>query len=95
MVVETASPYFNGLGNTIGNARNFDLRQSPSVSKDDKDGDGLADPDGDGVGMGWFPGYVIDVESGKRLNVFLGKTPITTAGISRMILTMESPLAVI
>ena len=73
VVVETASPYFNGLGNTIGNARNFDLRQSPSVSKDDKDGDGLADPDGDGVGMGWFPGYVIDVESGKRLNVFFGE----------------------
>ncbi|MCB9272062.1 MAG: hypothetical protein H6561_21230 [Lewinellaceae bacterium] len=40
----------------------------------DKDGDGLADPtDGDGVGMGWFPGYVIDVESGKRLNVFFGE----------------------
>lgn len=59
---------------------NFDLRGAPSVGKDDNDGDGLPDPDGeldaDGnprIGMGWFPGYAIDVETGKRLNIFFGE----------------------
>jgi len=33
-------------------------------------------PDGDGIGMGWFPGYAIDVESGKRLNIFFGENSI-------------------
>lgn len=51
----------------------FDLRDGASVGKDDLDGDGLPDPDGDGKGMGWFPGYAIDVETGKRLNIFFGE----------------------
>ncbi|WP_107038497.1 T9SS type A sorting domain-containing protein [Brumimicrobium mesophilum] len=38
------------------------LRQSSSVNK-------LGVPDGSGVGMGWFPGYAIDVETGRRLNI--------------------------
>ena len=38
------------------------LRQSPSVDK-------LGNPDGTGTGMGWFPGYAIDVETGRRLNM--------------------------
>ena len=37
-------------------------KKLPSVGKD-----GL--PDGDGVGMSWFPGYAIDLESGERLNM--------------------------
>ncbi len=51
-----------------------------SVGKSDADGDGRPDPDGkldnSGVpmyGMGWFPGYAIDVETGKRLNIFFGE----------------------
>ena len=51
----------------------FDLRNSPSVGKEDADGDGLPDPDGDGIGMGWFPGYAVDVESGRRVNIFFGE----------------------
>ncbi len=83
IVVETASPYFynNGVAGgaglpTLGRSRNFDLRDSPSVGKEDSNGDGLPDPDGDGIGMGWFPGYAIDVESGERLNVFFGENSV-------------------
>lgn len=57
----------------------FDLRNSPSVGKDDADGDGLPDPDGDGIGMGWFPGYAIDVETGKRVNIFFGENSAYSA----------------
>ncbi len=58
----------------------MDLRGVPSVGKKDEDGDGKADPDGeiddDGnpkMGMGWFPGYAVDVETGTRLNIFFGE----------------------
>jgi len=63
----------------------FDVRYSPSVGKVDADGDGKPDPDGavappgapDAgkpiLGMGWFPGYAVDVETGKRLNIFFGE----------------------
>ncbi len=52
----------------IGNARRFDLRQSPSVGKDGK-------PDGTGTtGMGWFPGYAVNVETGERLNMAFGES---------------------
>ncbi|MBK9929075.1 MAG: hypothetical protein IPP04_04280 [Saprospiraceae bacterium] len=81
VVVETASPYyFNttvGLGiNTLFDTKNMDLRKSPSVGKEDANGDGIADPDNDGVGMSWFPGYAIDVETGKRLNIFFGENTV-------------------
>lgn len=65
-VVETAnSRYANNYG-TIGNANQFDLRESPSVDKE-------GNPDNTGNGMGWFPGYAIDVETGERLNIFFGE----------------------
>ncbi|MBK9338079.1 MAG: hypothetical protein IPM98_16640 [Lewinellaceae bacterium] len=58
----------------------FDVRYSPSVGKADVDGDGRPDPDGTRdangnliYGMGWFPGYAIDVVTGRRLNVFFGE----------------------
>jgi len=56
------------------------LRQSPSI---DKNGNQLGDqgyseleanPDGTAtVGMGWFPGYAIDVGTGRRLNMAYGE----------------------
>ncbi len=47
--------------------RMFDTRWADSVDKDGK-------PDGSGTkGFGWFPGYAIDVETGRRLNVFFGE----------------------
>ncbi len=81
VVVETASPYYFsttlGLGiPTLLDTRNMDLRKSASVSKEDNNNDGLADPDNDGVGMSWFPGYAIDVETGKRLNIFFGENTV-------------------
>lgn len=52
---------------TIGNARRFDLRRSPSVGKDGK-------PDNSGtMGMSWFPGFAINVETGERLNMAFGE----------------------
>lgn len=45
-----------------GGAQKQELREANSV---DKDGNN----DGTGTGMGWFPGYVIDLESGERLNM--------------------------
>lgn len=59
-----------------GNAKQFQLRQAPSVGKDDSNSDGLPDADGDGVGMGWFPGYAIDMETGQRLNIFFGEASV-------------------
>lgn len=60
--------------------QNFDLRGMPSVGRSDSDNDGKPDPDGDKdpdgqprIGMGWFPGYAVDVETGKRLNIFFGE----------------------
>lgn len=51
---------------TIGNAKAGELRKSPSVNKR-----GL--PDGDGDGLGWFPGYAIDLETGTRLHMAIGE----------------------
>ncbi len=65
-----------GIVGPEGGAEQFQLRQAPSVSKDDNDGDGLPDPDGDGIGMAWFPGYAIDVETGERLNIFFGEASV-------------------
>lgn len=50
-----------------GNALKFALRQSPSVGKD-------GNPDNSGThGLGWFPGYAIDVQTGERLNIVFGE----------------------
>ncbi|RFC54534.1 T9SS C-terminal target domain-containing protein [Brumimicrobium aurantiacum] len=56
------------------------LRQSPSI---DKNGNQVGDPGYNAseanpngttaVGMGWFPGYAIDVETGRRLNMAYGE----------------------
>jgi len=72
VVVETAG-FSAAVIPPIGGADNLDPRQSPGVGKDDSDGDGLPDPDGSEMGMGYFPGYAIDVETGQRLNIFFGE----------------------
>ena len=74
VVIETASDFFLNAGfQTEGNRKPYDLRAAPSVGKDDTNGDGKPDPDGTGEGMGWFPGYAVDVETGTRLNIFFGE----------------------
>jgi len=46
-----------------GGADHIELRDAPSVDKNGND-------DGSGTsGLGWFPGYAINVETGERLNV--------------------------
>ena len=71
VVVETASPdYYNNGLTTIGEAKNMELRQSPSV---DTNGVSLND---NTVGFSYFPGYAVDVETGKRLNIFFGENSV-------------------
>jgi hypothetical protein len=54
-------------GLNIGGCASGAMRKSPSVDKN-----GL--PDGTGTtGMGWFPGYAIDLESGARLYMAFGE----------------------
>lgn len=50
----------------VGNAKPGELRKTPSVDKN-------GNPVGPGVGMGWFPGYAIDLESGRRLYMMFGE----------------------
>jgi len=50
-----------------GQQRNMRPRARASVNK-------LGQPDGSGTtGMGWFPGYAINLETGERLNVMFGE----------------------
>jgi hypothetical protein len=49
-----------------GRAKKLNLRKGASVDKDGK-------PDGTGTGMGWFPGYAINQETGERLNIAFGE----------------------
>lgn len=50
----------------VGGAKPGAMRNSPSVGKNGQ-------PDGSGTGMGWFPGYAIDLESGARLYMAFGE----------------------
>lgn len=52
---------------TEGGAKRFALRNHPSVDKD-----GNAD-NSNTMGMGWFPGYAINLETGERLNLMFGE----------------------
>jgi hypothetical protein len=58
-----------GTGGTINGALQFDLRESPSVGKDGNPGDNTVSDHG----MGWFPGYAVNVETGERLNIVFGE----------------------
>ncbi|MGB3197540.1 MAG: hypothetical protein WBB17_07395 [Saprospiraceae bacterium] len=73
MVIETWNTSWGQNTDPKNGIPNFVMKKNPSVGKYDANGDGVADPDGDGTGMGWFPGYAIDVESGRRLNLFFGE----------------------
>ncbi len=50
----------------VGGAAPGGLRKSPSVDKN-------GNSDGTGTGMGWFPGYAVDLESGARLYLAFGE----------------------
>ncbi|MEM6963387.1 MAG: hypothetical protein AAF573_01395 [Bacteroidota bacterium] len=74
VVVETAipeyyqAPTFSGnVFETEGNVTNLRLRDGASVGIDGQ-------PEGGSdTGMGYFPGYAIDQETGERLNIFFGE----------------------
>ncbi len=51
---------------TVGGAVKLNRRKSASVDKNGK-------PDGTGNGMGWFPGYAVNVETGERLNIMFAE----------------------
>ncbi|NJB84813.1 hypothetical protein GGR26_000558 [Lewinella marina] len=82
-VIETSSYFYKDAAyrgqriKTDSDRRMFDTRDAPSVSRE-------AGPDGlpaidrgidpqFATGMGWFPGYAIDVETGQRLEIFWGE----------------------
>ncbi len=69
----------------FGQARRFDLRKSPSVNQQGQ-------PDGTGtLGMGWFPGYAVNLETGERLNMAFGEnSALTQYGGSDMIWNPDS-----
>lgn len=77
---------------TIGNARKMDLRLSPSVDKN-------GNPDASGtMGMSWFPGYAVNVETGERLNMAFGESSILAGDNGADMIwnptsTLESPLS--
>jgi hypothetical protein len=74
----------------VGAAKKFDRRKQPSVDKNGNVGDGVVsttDPnDADFIsaeGMGWFPGYAINVETGERLNIVFGENSALSGENSR------------
>ena len=64
-----------------GKRQKFHLRASASIDKDGnfaQEGSGVSDNPEDANyisdhGMGWFPGYAINVETGERLNIIYGE----------------------
>lgn len=82
VIVETGNYYYTDfLGlDTEGDKKSLQSRSRLSVGKYDADNDGFPDPDGalddtgnPLTGMGWFPGYAVDLETGDRLNIFFGE----------------------
>lgn len=55
-----------------GGALCYEPRKHASVDKN-------GNPDGTGNGMGWFPGYAINVETGERLNIMFAENSADTA----------------
>jgi hypothetical protein len=56
----------------VGGAKQGEVRKSLNVGKDGLP-DGTTNPDGTTTGMGWFPGYAIDLETGARLFMAFGE----------------------
>ncbi|KXK37810.1 MAG: hypothetical protein J5I52_11905 [Saprospiraceae bacterium] len=80
IVVETASKEFIELGgNTIGDAKTFDLRKTPSI---DQNGNPLNDGT---IAYSYFPGYAVDVETGKRLNIFFGENSFFSGEVAEVL----------
>ncbi len=76
-------------GFTVGGAIHGEMRKSPSVNKEGaNDGSGT-------MGMGWFPGYAIDLETGTRMSMAFGENSFLAAdGGSDMIWNPSSRLQI-
>lgn len=80
-VLETGNMLIDSIENLTGGAapKRFDMRASASVDKNGNTGDGVVtnDPnDADYIsatGMGWFPGYAVNIDNGERLNMAFGE----------------------
>jgi hypothetical protein len=57
----------------VGNVAKLNLRSGVSVDKNGNPNFPSDDNNDFGTGMGWFPGYVINVETGERLNMAFGE----------------------
>ena len=75
IVVETSNSKYALEGFPAeANASGFSLRRSRSIEKEvDGAGNPVLNSNPDSIGMSWFPGYAIDVETGVRLNIFFGE----------------------
>lgn len=59
---------------SFGNVRKLFMRGSPSVDKQGVANFGSSSENNDfATGMGWFPGYAINLETGERLNMAFGE----------------------
>lgn len=86
VVLETG----NNAGLTEGGKKKLHPRAGQSVDKN-------GNPDGTGTGMGWFPGYAINLETGERLNIAFGENSALVAEHGRDMkwnptTTVQSPL---
>lgn len=77
IIVEAANPTFIATGlHYLDGITQLDLLDRPAASKEaGPDGMPLDDPSLEN-GFGWFPGYAVDVETGKRLNIFFAENTI-------------------
>lgn len=58
---------------SAGGAVKSNFREAPSVGKNGQP-DGSVSPGGNpSIGMGWFPGYAVNLETGERLNMAFGE----------------------
>jgi len=77
MIVQSANYVYDDQ--ISEDSESFDLLRRTSVTKeaDPNDpnlpADDLSATGNDAVGYGYFPGYAVDVETGKRLNIFFGE----------------------
>ncbi len=69
---------FNKFNEAEGAAKQFEIRKGNSVNQDGDTAVVSSDPAKNSSfiaakGMGWFPGYAINVETGERLNIMFGE----------------------
>ena len=63
----------NSAGVVSKKARKHDYRRAPSVDKNGNANYPSTDNNDFANGMGWFPGYAINLETGERLNIAFGE----------------------